>query len=79
MSYIDMDFDGLSEVVWDLMRGKEVAELKRDDASEAAIGQIRSRNYPDALKGFDSEILLVGITYDAKEKKHRCRIEAVGE
>ena len=79
LSYIDMDFDGLSEVVWDLMRGKEVAELKRDDASEAAIGQIRSRNYPDALKGFDSEILLVGITYDAKEKKHWCRIEAVGE
>ena len=40
--------------------------------------QILSRNYPDALKGYGGDIVLVGINYDknapAGERKHSCRI-----
>lgn len=53
-----------------------VIELKHNHSAESAIEQIRRKNYPDALKGFTGEILLVGISYDA-EKKHTCMIERV--
>lgn len=42
---------------------------------EGAISRIKSRNYPQLLEGFGSEILLVGISYDEKTKKHSCAIE----
>ncbi|MBO6108867.1 MAG: AAA family ATPase, partial [Eubacterium sp.] len=54
-----------------------IVELKWEDSSEAAIKQIKNKNYPDALKDYDGEILLVGISYDKEdeEKKHHCVIE----
>lgn len=54
-----------------------VIELKWEDTKETAIHQIKERNYPDALKGFDGDILLVGISYDKEDaqKKHHCVIE----
>lgn len=55
-----------------------VVELKWNDSAEGAIKQIQKKKYPENLKGFGSEILLVGISYDkdAKngDKRHRCRI-----
>ena len=51
-----------------------VIELKWDQAAQTAIGQIRGRNYPERLKGFE-KILLVGISYDKDSKKHECIIE----
>ena len=56
-----------------------IIELKWEDTPETAIHQIRDRNYPDALKGFDEDILLVGISYDKDdaEKKHHCTIEVL--
>lgn len=58
-----------------------VIELKWNRSAEGAIDQIRKKNYPEALKNFGSEIILVGISYDkdapAGERKHRCRIERV--
>ena len=51
-----------------------VIELKWDQSGEAAIRQIRDRNYPEKLKGFE-RILLVGINYDKDSKKHECVIE----
>lgn len=42
-----------------------------------AISQIRNNDYPQALKGYGRDMLLVGINYDAKSKKHTCRIEAL--
>lgn len=58
-----------------------VIELKWNRSAEGAIDQIRKKNYPEALKDFGSEIILVGISYDkdapAGERKHRCRIERV--
>ena len=38
---------------------------------ETAIQQIKDRHYPDALKDFEGDILLVGISYDKDdEDKH---------
>ncbi|MBR1740426.1 MAG: AAA family ATPase [Lachnospiraceae bacterium] len=56
-----------------------IIELKWADTPETAIHQIRERNYPEMLKNFDGDILLVGISYDKEdaEKKHHCRIEVL--
>ena len=37
---------------------------------DAVAAQIKKRNYPAAIKEFGGEILLVGINYDKKTKKH---------
>jgi hypothetical protein len=50
-------------------------ELKWNKTAESAIAQIRGKNYPQALEGFGSDILLVGINYDEKSKRHSCVIE----
>jgi hypothetical protein len=52
-----------------------VVELKWNRTAAAAIAQIKERNYPQALDGFGNDILLVGVNYDEKSKKHTCRIE----
>ncbi len=52
-------------------------ELKWDKTAEGAIEQIKHRNYPQALAGYGGDILLVGINYDAKMKKHECKIEKI--
>jgi hypothetical protein len=57
------------------MRPAILVELKWNNPSEAAIDQIRARNYPEAIKGLDTPILLVGVTYDIQTKEHTCRIE----
>ena len=62
-----------------------VIELKALDKShpqndaEGAIAQIKNRNYPDILKNYTNEILLVGISYDKDDpdKKHTCVIESL--
>lgn len=56
-----------------------VIELKWERSAEGAIAQIKNKHYPDAIKDFGREILLVGINYDkdapAGERKHTCVIE----
>ena len=54
-----------------------VVELKWNKTEEAAIGQIKNKNYPSALKDYGGEIVLVGINYDEKSKTHTCKIERV--
>lgn len=55
-----------------------IIELKADSTPEAAIMQIREREYCEKLKKEDIEnILLVGISYDTVKKVHQCRIEEV--
>ena len=53
-----------------------LVELKWNKTDEGAIRQIKNNDYPQALKGYGGDMLLVGINYDAKSKKHSCRIEA---
>ena len=51
-----------------------VIELKWNQPVTAAIEQIKQRNYPEAVRRFTDNILLVGITYDEKTKRHQCSI-----
>ena len=51
-----------------------IIELKCNESSETAINQIKSKHYYDALKDYNS-VLLVGISYNKKTKKHDCLIE----
>lgn len=53
-----------------------VVELKWDKGAEVAIAQIKDRQYPESLRGYAGEILLVGIDYDRKTKAHSCFIES---
>lgn len=46
-----------------------------DRSAEHAIGQIRRRQYPEALKYYSGNLLLVGINYDKDSKRHSCVIE----
>ena len=52
-----------------------VVELKKDKTVEAAIAQIKRRNYPQQVADYTGDILLVGINYDAQSKAHSCQIE----
>ena len=52
-----------------------VIELKYDKSAEGAIAQIKKRNYVDALKEYQGNVLLVGINYDRDTKVHQCMIE----
>ena len=52
-------------------------ELKWDKSAPGAILQMKKKNYPQTLKKFKyhGEILLVGINYSTRSKKHTCKIE----
>lgn len=50
-------------------------ELKWDKNVRAAIDQIKEKKYQGALQEYRSNLLLVGINYDRKSKKHECVIE----
>lgn len=54
-----------------------VVELKIDKSADAAIMQIKDRQYARALEGYSGEILLVGVSYDRDStgKRHSCVIE----
>lgn len=52
-----------------------IIELKYDQSAESAIEQIRERQYPDALRDYHGNLLLVGISYDRQSKQHCCIIE----
>ena len=52
-----------------------IIELKWNKSSEGALNQIKQKNYPEILKQLSGKIMLVGISYDEKTKKHECRIE----
>ncbi|MCI9142911.1 MAG: AAA family ATPase [Lachnospiraceae bacterium] len=56
-----------------------VVELKWNNSTEGAIEQILDRRYPEAVREYGGEILLVGISYSkdapAGNRRHTCRIE----
>ena len=54
-----------------------IIELKWDQEAIGAIAQIKDRHYVDALKDYKGNLLLVGINYDRKTKKHICIIEKI--
>ena len=50
-------------------------ELKWDKSADGAIKQIKDKQYVEALKEYCGNLLLAGIDYDKKTKKHTCEIE----
>ena len=54
-----------------------ILELKYNQSAEAAIAQIKQKNYPTKIAEYTGEILLVGINYDKKTKTHTCLIEKI--
>ena len=52
-----------------------IIELKWDKSAEGAIAQIKEKNYPEALEDYHGNLLLAGINYDKKNRKHTCKIE----
>ena len=59
-----------------------ILELKAGRSPEAAIKQIKERKYDLRFRGklgenpkYTGRILAVGISYDKKHKKHKCKIE----
>ncbi|WP_288589838.1 AAA family ATPase [uncultured Thomasclavelia sp.] len=52
-----------------------IIELKWNQDVETAITQIKEKKYPKLLEEYKDNLLIVGITYDKKTKKHICRIE----
>ncbi len=51
-----------------------LVELKWDAPVRAAVDQVLDRDYPQVLRDLGAPILLVAVTYDAKTKRHSCRI-----
>ena len=54
-----------------------VIELKWDKSAVGAIEQIKEKQHGNALKDYQGNLLLVGINYNKKTKKHECVIEAM--
>ena len=69
---------GLADIVYLPRHGDPspalVVELKWDRKPDSAIAQILDRDYPAVLRAWGGHVLLVGVTYEAKSKAHRCTI-----
>ncbi len=59
------------------MKPAMIVELKWDKTAQSAIQQIKEKNYTKALEKYEGEVLLVGINYSEKTKKHECIIEKI--
>lgn len=53
-----------------------IIELKRNQSAGTAIDQIKQKQYPDGIRFYSGEVLLVGISYD-ENKGHTCSIERI--
>ena len=54
-----------------------IIELKWDKNTIGALKQIKEKHYGNALKAYQGKVLLVGINYNKKSKKHECAIEVM--
>lgn len=71
---------GFADILFLPLRNTEkppiIIELKWDKNIQTSISQIKEKKYLKSVDNYD-EILLVGISYDKKIKKHKCAIEKV--
>lgn len=56
-----------------------VLELKFNHSADTAIAQIKEKRYAGMLLDYVGNVLLVGINYDKKTKKHECVIERLSQ
>ena len=72
---------GIADVVFipnrDTSLPAMIVELKWNESADSAIAQIKDRKYPFIFNGYDGELMLVGINYNEKTKKHSCKIEKI--
>ena len=70
---------GIADVVFVPKRSSNlpamIVELKWNKSSENALSQMIDRKYSSVFKGYGGDVVLVGISYDEKEKTHTCSIE----
>ena len=59
------------------MKNMKNSKLYKTLYADTAMKQIEEKNYPEALKEYKDNLLIVGINYDKKTRKHECRIQAV--
>ena len=72
---------GIADVVFipqrDTALPAMIVELKWNETADSAINQIKEKKYPTILEGYVGEMVLVGINYNEKSKKHSCKIEKI--
>ena len=56
-----------------------IIELKYNQDADAAIDQIKRRQYPAKVVEYTDNLLLVGINYNRETKQHTCHIERYQE
>ena len=68
---------GFADIVLIPYRDKPamIIELKWNKDVNTAIDQIKEKKYPKGLEKYKDNLLIVGISYDKKTKKHTCHIE----
>ena len=54
-----------------------IIELKWDKSAEGAISQIKNREYVNVLNDYKGNLILAGVNYNRKTKKHTCVIEKI--
>lgn len=54
-----------------------VVELKWNKSAQGAVEQIKNKQCCQSLQDYRGKIILVGVNYDKKTKKHCCEIEVV--
>lgn len=77
--------DGYADIVYlpkkDLPLPALVVELKWNKTAEGAIEQIKAKRYPEAIRDYGGELLLVGINYNKDgpegKRRHTCVIEKI--
>ena len=71
--------NGIADVVYLPRRNVErpalLVELKWNKSTQGAIDQIKKKQYASWFEEYTGDILLVGINYHVKTKKHECIIE----
>lgn len=53
-----------------------ILELKYNGSTEDALTQIQEKNYLAGMPEVVKQVIMVGINYDKKTKKHECRIKS---
>ena len=52
-----------------------ILELKWNQSAIGAIKQVKEKQYIKALESYQGDLLLVGVNYSKKTRKHECKIE----
>lgn len=70
---------GVAEVAYVPRSGSRLpallVELKWNKPAQTALAQAHQRDYPQVLRDLGTPLVLAGITYDARTKRHDCTIE----